>query len=380
MDVCAETFFSFPFAIFRVMLFDFESPEEKSTLKKFVHLGRCFYVLLCIFTIFLGVLSILGYAIEHWDEPVHAAIALMDSLNIIVILAKGATAFIWRNEIWEIFKELKETFDDRVNMDRRHGVKKHLDGYNFFVRMYATTIILLFMPASFLIIPYLIDGTMELTITYWFPFEVFTIERFPIAIAWTAWTSWVLLTFSLATDCLLYALVAVISMGFEILSVDLMNFNETPLDERHERLKHLINRHNRLYYLSEKLQDIYSVNLLLIFAVNSIIIGFSLLRDTISKDDFSSKVFNAFFFAMKAEETFLLCTFGQKLMDASESVIDGVYTCGWEDFESFNNSFRKECSLMMQRAQKTMRLTAMGFADISYVTLSAVSSSFAFSE
>lgn len=66
----------------------------------------------------------------------------------------------------------------------------------------------------------------------------------------------------------------------------------------------------------------------------------------------------------------LLCSFGQKLTNSSESVANGVYDCGWEDIK--DEAFKKQLQLIIIRARRAKKLTAMGFADISLETFTRV--------
>ncbi|XP_061718994.1 uncharacterized protein LOC133526396 isoform X2 [Cydia pomonella] len=63
------------------------------------------------------------------------------------------------------------------------------------------------------------------------------------------------------------------------------------------------------------------------------------------------------------------CITGQRLMDASKAFEDAVYACKWEHFDVRN---RKLVMLMLQNAQKTLRLSAGGLASLSYTSLMSV--------
>ena len=71
-------------------------------------------------------------------------------------------------------------------------------------------------------------------------------------------------------------------------------------------------------------------------------------------------------------QTCVLCyySYGQKLMDSSVGVADEIYGCDWTDLD--DNEFKKQMITVIIRAQKPMRLTAMGFADISLETFTTV--------
>ncbi|XP_061705712.1 uncharacterized protein LOC133516777 [Cydia pomonella] len=66
------------------------------------------------------------------------------------------------------------------------------------------------------------------------------------------------------------------------------------------------------------------------------------------------------------------CISGQKLIDASKAFEDAVYACQWELFDDSN---RKLVLVMLQNAQKALRLSAGGLASLSYTSLKSVNKS-----
>ena len=77
------------------------------------------------------------------------------------------------------------------------------------------------------------------------------------------------------------------------------------------------------------------------------------------------------FLCMTVGLIFLLCVFGQKLIDSSEAVAEGIYDSGWEDFDE--HAFKKQFILILLRAQKAKKFTAMNFATISLPSFTTVS-------
>lgn len=61
-------------------------------------------------------------------------------------------------------------------------------------------------------------------------------------------------------------------------------------------------------------------------------------------------------------QAFLLCAFGQDLIDSSLAVSDAVFESDWNNFEDVK--LKKSLMMIMIRAQKPMRLTAMNFVTI----------------
>lgn len=211
---------------------------------------------------------------------------------------------------------------------------------------------------------------MELALKFWFPFDPFSSIGFPIAAFWMDFIIWDSIVFLVGSDALLYALITVLAMEFDTLKIDLVNLNSILTHDRTNRIRCLIDHHNELLDIGEKLQKIYSVTMLVSCAVSSILMCLIAFQITIAEAQISIYVVYIPYMMGMGGQVFLLCYFGQMLIDASASVADGAYICGWENFESC--SFNKQLVLIMSRSQQVMRLTAMDFADISLTTFSTV--------
>ena len=212
---------------------------------------------------------------------------------------------------------------------------------------------------------------MEMSLKYWFPFDPLTPGHFPIAALWTDWVVGIALAFLLASDSMLYALIMVLTMEFDMLTSDLKNFNSTPESEKAKRIQYLTDRHNNLLKIADKLQNIFSVTFLVSFGVSSMIMCFVAFQLTTAGSNLFIYAFYIPYMSMMGGQILLLCYFGQKLMNASESVADGAFQSGWETSDSIK--FNKQFIIVIQRAQKEKRLTALGFTDISLATFTTAS-------
>lgn len=63
------------------------------------------------------------------------------------------------------------------------------------------------------------------------------------------------------------------------------------------------------------------------------------------------------------------CITGQKLIDANTAFAEAIYDCQWEKFDVSN---MKLVAVMLQNAQKTMKLSAGGVNNLNYSTLMSV--------
>lgn len=237
--------------------------------------------------------------------------------------------------------------------------------------IYAVSISFILIPMALPIIPFLLFGTVELTTNYWFPFDPFLVETYLFAYLWINWMSWYGLFIFLGTEALLYGLITALSLEFDILKADLMGMSFVIENERGEKLKILIDRHNKLMQVRDKLQGIYSITFLTSFVESSIVLCFIVFQLSATDNNLNTYLYYVPYLCIASAQTLLLCFFGQKLMDCGESVAEGIYNCGWEDFK--DNTLKKHLILVILRSQQFKRLNAMGFADISLESFTAVS-------
>lgn len=297
------------------------------------------------------------FAIKHSDDLAAVSGSTLDILTTIVNGFKFATTFLRIDEIMEIVRELQAIFNERGIRNREYNVKKHLDYYYFFIRIFAVTLMVITLPVAFPIFPFLMSGTMEMSMKFWFPFDPLTPVNFPFVTLWTDFVVWNAMVFVLASDSLLYALITVLAMEFDIEKTDLMNFSSTPNDEKANRVKYLTDRHNQLLDLSDKLQNIYSISLFVSFALSAVIMCIIAFRLTIADSDIFVYSFFIPYMGLMGGEILLLCNFGQSR---------------WE--LSTDNNLKKCFILIIQRAKRAKTLTALGFADISINTFTTVGS------
>lgn len=364
-----DSFTRFPFLLFKLLSFDFKPLNvELSLMRRRVCQAKQIYVQISLFGIFMAFVSILTYTIVNVDDFVNASSALLESLTTVVIGTKSLITFLHRDEIWSILPEFQKIFERRLGKNKEYQVKKYLDQYYFFIKVYAMTNVFISLPVFYRGIPFFLFGEMELSIKYWFPFDVFTLETYPYYLAWSYWIAWIFLGFGLAADTLLYAFMTTIAMEFDILKIDLTNLGSTTKQELDKNIQDLTDHHNKLIELSEKLQNIYSVTLFGSFAVSAVLICIILFQLLLVNDEYA---FYIPFLGLIGGQILFLCNFGQKLIDSSESISEGAYNSNWETFTE--NGSKKGLILIMLRAQKAQRLTAMKYADISLATFSAVS-------
>ena len=373
-EIVFDNFTKLALCLFRLAFFDFKPLAADVTLKEKVFYSlRMSYVRLCIIGIFIAAASMTVFGIVNIDDFANASTSVPNATLTLLIGLKALMIFLRKDDIWEIFQDVQKMFDRRNGINKKYEVKKCLDEYHLYIKTYGITVIAFLMPITFPVIAFLLYGTMKLSINYWFPFDVFHRETFPIALIWTEWNGFNLSIYLLGSDAILYALITVIAMEFDFLRIDLMDLGKTPAHERKKRIIELTDHHNKLLSLSNKLQEIFEMIFLYTYVISSLEICFIAFQLSLTTAGVSSYAFYVPYLFMVFGQVFLLSIFGQKMINSSESVADGIHNCGWEDME--DNAFKKQLILILMLAQKSQKFTAMRFATISLSSFTTVGSS-----
>ena len=370
-EIKFKSFIKLPLFFARVLFFDFKSMPEGSTLReRRLYYVKKFYVFFCLLNLMWCVVSFLISAANISGDLVSVSSRILDSLTTFNLSLRGIITFYRKDDIMKLFYELKAMFDSHVNNNTKYGVKNYLTMYQFYIMMYFALVIFMILPIAFPIYQFFAQGIIETSLKFWYPFDVCKTSLYPFHLIYLQWNTFNDLFYALMPDAMLYALMTVIITELGILKDDLMNFSEVPKDERKEKIKSLTDRHNRLLAICDELQNIYTVSFLTNFVVSSMILCFVAFNLTTAGNDILTYSYYVPYMAIMGLHILLLCFFGQKLTDASEAVADGIYFNEWEALSESN--FKKQFILIMMRAQKPKRLSAMGFTDISLTTFSAV--------
>ena len=370
-EINFDSFIKFSRYSYRLLCFDHEPLTEEATQrKKLRYLVR--KVMSIVFLLFIaqGSLSHGGYGIAHLDDLVAALSSMLDVFTSFVALMKGVTAFRRRDDILKLFQEFKEIFLRREGKNKKYGVKKYLNNYHLYIKMYALSSLMVVLPVILLMVPFLWRGEMGTLVKIWFPFNVFTPHIYPVIAIWTDLVAYSIVLYTMANDSMLYCFLTIVAMELDFLKTDLMDLGSLPKHERLKQIKDLAYRHNRLLNIGDTLQDIFSLTIFLTFAVSSLSLCFIAFRLVIVEADITIYALYVPYLGIICGQIFFLCIFGQKLIDSCESVTDGAYFSEWETFD--DNKIKKQLILIMCRGQKPKVLTALGFTEISLSTFSAV--------
>lgn len=370
-ELNSDSFTTFPRFLFGLIFFRFNPLSESANLKtKIEYYGRSFFTSFCFLCFATLMVQMLVYLVLNLDDFDAFANGIPDIAVVLLCNLKGLSTVLQKNEIWDIFEELREICADRARENLTHRIKKYLDDYLRIIKVYAGLLVSMLIQTFYPWLLYLFDGSMYLVTNIWFPFDAFQNGIFPFALCWSNWNSFIFIVFYLASDTLFYALVTAITMEFDILKKDLNNLGFVSKEERNRSIKNLVGRHNKLLELSDKLQQVYSLTFLSIFLVSSLVMCFVAFRLSTSELNLENVSFLVLYFFMVSGQTFLLCIFGQKLIDSSSAVGDGLYNSDW--IESKDHSFKKDIVLIILRSQRAKEFSAMKFACVSIESFTTV--------
>lgn len=313
-EINFDSFIKFPVFCFKLALFDFEPLNESPTiLARLQSFLRTSFNALSILAGFLvGELSLCMYSLLIADNFVAASANVPNIVTAVLIYYRAFVTFKRRRSLWNIFEELRSVFAAHGHENSKYKIKQYLDGYHLLIRIYAFCIN--FISGPLIVLPtvaYALSGTMKLSVNYWFPFDAFTPGNFPLALVWTDLIAWISATCLVSVDSLLYALITVISMEFDVLKFDFMDINLIPMEKRSEQLKILVERHNsKLFEISDKLQDIFESTFLLSFGITSLVLCYIAFIVS-NTSDLAVYSFNGTLLSIVCGQMLLLCFYGK---------------------------------------------------------------------
>ncbi|XP_037951221.1 odorant receptor 85b-like [Teleopsis dalmanni] len=174
----------------------------------------------------------------------------------------------------------------------------------------------------------------------------------------------------IAADLLLCATATQVLMHYDFISncIEQHKINTKNSGKDMLFLKDIIAYHEKLLNLSDMMNDVFGVPLLFNFMTSTFVLCFVGFQMTIGvSPDMLFKLF-LFLFSSTAQ-IYLICYYGQKLMDASMGVARAVYNQNWY---SADVRYKKMLVLIAKRAQKPALLKATVFINISNGTMADI--------
>ncbi|XP_072750614.1 odorant receptor 4-like [Anoplolepis gracilipes] len=129
-------------------------------------------------------------------------------------------------------------------------------------------------------------------------------------------------------------------------------------------IKALIVRHQKIILFSNNIESLFSNIALIQFALNTLVIcclGFIIVISLGVPDGSTILVKSALFYIAICSESFIFCFLGEYLSTKSRMIGDAAYESLWYESNPYQN---REIFFMIVRSQKSLKLTAEKFVDL----------------
>lgn len=370
-EINFDSFVKLPLLCFKFVFFKFKplavNPNFREKLQHFASLNS---IRLVLCALILAVISLTIYTVLNAGDFLSTSTNVLNVFSTLQITLTTCILYEHRTDIMEIFEDLRASFEVHRAENAKYKIGQYLDGFHLFFKIYASIFVLLLVPITIPTFNYLIFGKMEPEVNFWFPFDPFTDKTFPIVLFWINFVDYIGLVVKLGADSLAYALITVVAMEFDILKADFMDIKLISKHQRIDKLKTLIDRHNKLLDIGDKLQSIYGLTFFVIFTISSLLLCFSVFVLS-ATSDLSIISFYVPYFFMVSGQILLMCVYGQKILDSSSDVAEGIYECSWEELG--DHAFNKQLLLIILRAQRPKQLSGLGFFDVTLSGFRSVS-------
>ncbi|XP_045455284.1 odorant receptor 85b-like [Melitaea cinxia] len=235
---------------------------------------------------------------------------------------------------------------------------------------------------------------------YWLPFDPFVGYRYEIMFVIQTFHCFLAAGFMLSGDLLFVVFLSHITTHFSLLAIRIKKLLFVPTDDQliksyplaiyskllaknndnenshdlkekeqmlNEEFISIIHQHRALIRLSGDVENMYTFSLLVNFLNSSIIICFCLFCCAFIEK--WSEVTYKLFFVTAIMQTWMLCWYGQQLLDTSTGVAEALYNCGWY---LASKKLKKSILIMIHRSQKRVYITTYGFSIISLESYSTI--------
>jgi hypothetical protein len=345
-------FVGFPLELFKVFgLVPQGNPPMKRWKKGCLKICHVFFVM---------------FTIENWGNLTLIAKNLPQNGYLLMAAVNTTYIYLKEKQFRKLLENLDEIFPKTKEEQNIFKVKKNLRNFKRFKRL-VTSIIVIASSNIFVekLVRFISTGVWydgRMIVENWFPYDVNDPTLYNLTLLWTLSSGFFVTGGLLGSGLILCALVEVISMQFDILSMKLEKMK--PNDSK-TTLRELMQHHEKLLEMSKDLEAIFAPSILFNFVSSSIflcLIAYQL--STRVNFEFTTLMIAALLQVM------MFCTYGQKLTSAAENVATSVYNCDWsEDHKKMKTTL----VMIIQRGQIRTKLTTMKFSDVNLAAFTVVS-------
>ncbi|KAG5683303.1 hypothetical protein PVAND_012590 [Polypedilum vanderplanki] len=362
--------------VWKILLFDYQYEERiifRYKLSKLIKILRPIFFIIIVVDLILYISSIANYIFElimtHiFDmEKFTGAFTLISTVSMLVV--KYSYIYFNKNAVQRIL----DFFPKEYNKSelKAHKVDKFLMNFQKFVtfhRFFHLQMPILFV-ITLLVMETINAGHRVYPFAIKFPFDALGNYVYPFLLFWVLFShALYMITFTFVEN-LTFGLTTIIATELKILAENYRRIKDQP-----ENIINCIKRQNELYDIVEKVQRIFGISFFTNFLLSSITICLAAFTCSISPD-ITVLIFNGVMsLGFQMIQIFIQCFFGQVLYDASSSLIDSIYDCGWENMK--DEKLKKLIMIIIIRSQKPAVFSLLGIWKITLEQFQSVSLKF----
>ncbi|XP_017012670.2 odorant receptor 67a-like [Drosophila takahashii] len=332
--------------------------------------------------VFVTGLVFLVIAFQDGEHFLEGCIVMSYVIFMFVGILKLITVLIKKQKLTRLVRQLESCFPSPSASDQElYDVKSYLKRCNIITRGYGrfltlmaishslTPMVIYFFQSCVLHLP---DAKQSLPYYDMAPWNWRGSWSFYPAYLFQLIAGYTVTCGAISSDAMIFAVAFQVLMHYDRLAKALREFqirNNNQSDGANEDLKalqSLIAYHIDILRLTDLMNEVFGVPLLLNFMASSVLVclvGFQLTF--ILSDYYFFK--QVLFLVAGLVEIYLLCSFSQMLINASEDVSTAAYDMSWTEADT---RCRKMLIILLMRAQKPVCLKATIVLDLSMETMS----------
>ncbi|KAL7728634.1 hypothetical protein ACLKA6_012625 [Drosophila palustris] len=356
----------------------YESEERNNNNNWTRNLLNCYFfcLVLNLNFVLLSELIYVALAFAKANNFLEATMNLCFIGYVVIGVIKIRHIWYQRTQLTRVVAQLQQLHPAEERQQAEYKMDEYLRGYRFISIFYSSMQMVLVWSYN------LYWAAYYLIYDFWLGIRTF--KRMLPYYCWTPWdwsSNWsyyvmyisqnlagqTCVSGQLAADMFMCALVTLLIMHFKRLGTRFEQHvaGQLPPEQDLDFLQKGIIYHQRLLLLSEEISKIFGIPLLCNFASSSFIICFMIFQITIGGNIDNLAMLGLFLFCSMGQ-IFIIGSYAQRLIDASEQVGQCVYNHDWFGGEL---RYRKMLLLIIRRAQRPSYVRATMFLNVSLITV-----------
>ncbi|XP_068625377.1 odorant receptor 85b-like [Battus philenor] len=387
------------FLLVGVRLFREDSPSAKL-------LWNVFYWFECANVLLAMTLELINMMQTAADGSFIDLFTMMPCVGYLILGIVKTYKIVYYRPVYEnLIAELRDFWpQNTVTPEEYNIVRSALTKLSRLVKGYSlcnVTLCVMFVLPPFVVIVQRSMGQdipLSLTFSYWLPFDQFQHGPFEVLAVLQTWQCSITLCFIFASDVLFCVFLCHITMQFELLGIRIKKMFFVSTDEQlidayplgvysadyirdntennsingreriyQKNMVEIILKHRALIRLSGDVENQFTFSLLINFINSSVIICFCGFCCVFVEK--WNEINYKLFLTTATLQIWLLCWYGQRLIESSEGISDAVYFSGWYNVPQ---NIKTSLIIILYRAQKVVCVTTYGFSVICMASYSTI--------